>query len=186
VSISKGLTKPMSNRIKIMDADQGWRLASSLLNAVWPPDVVAKLPWNDVVWARADSRALNVNDHNEVIAHAGIFLRDAMLDSRPVKIGGIGGVATRLDCRRQGVASEVVRQVVTEIRDTHDVDFGLLFCEPRHAPLYRRLGWRAFEGEVFVEQPQKGRVRFTITDPFVFDLKIAPRQGLLELCGLPW
>lgn len=176
----------MSNRISIMDADHGWRLASNLLNAVWPADVVASLPWKDVVWARADRRVLSVNGHNEVVAHAGIYLRDAMLDSRPVKIGGIGGVATRLDCRRQGVASEMMHQVVREIRDTHGVDFGLLFCEPRHAPLYRQLGWRLFEGEVLVEQPQKGRVRFGITDPFVFDLKIAPRQGTLDLCGLPW
>ena len=176
----------MSNRISITDAEHGWRLASNLLNAVWPADVVASLPWKDVVWARADRRVLSVNDHNEVVAHAGIYLRDAMLDSRPVRIGGIGGVATRLDCRRQGIASEMMRQVVREIRDTHGVDFGLLFCEPRHAPLYNQLGWHSFEGEVLVEQPEKGRVRFSITDPFVFDLKIAPRQGILDLCGLPW
>ncbi len=71
------------------------------------------------------------------------------------------------------------------MRDTHGVDFGLLFCEPRHAPLYKQLGWRFFEGEVvFVEQPL--RVSFSVTDAFVFDLKIAPRAGILDLCGLPW
>jgi hypothetical protein len=180
------LIEPMSNRIKITNSDQGWRLASGLLEAVWPPEVVAGLPWKDVVWAHADTRVLNIDGHNDVIGHAGIYLRNAMLDARPVKIGGIGGVATRLDCRSQGVASEVMREAVKEMRDTHGVDFGLLFCEQRHAPLYKRLGWRLFEGEVFVEQPQQGRVRFSVTDPFVFDLKIAPRAGTLDLCGLPW
>jgi aminoglycoside 2'-N-acetyltransferase I len=139
-----------------------------------------------VVWARADSRVLNINSRNDVIGHAGLFLRNATFDARPVKIGGVGGVATRLDCRRQGIATEIIREAVRAMRDTHGVDFGLLFCEPRHAPLYKQLGWRLFEGEVFVEQPRQGRVRFSVTDPFVFDLKIAPRAGILDLCGLPW
>jgi aminoglycoside 2'-N-acetyltransferase I len=181
-----GLIEPMSDRIEIVNGDDGWRLASRLLEAVWPPEVVATLPWKDVVWARADRRVLNIDGHNNVTGHAGIYLRNATFDARPVKIGGVGGVATRLECRRQGIASEVMREAVREMRDTQGVDFGLLFCEPRHAPLYKRLGWHLFEGEVFVEQPRQGRVRFTVTDALVFDLKIAPRAGILDLCGLPW
>jgi GNAT superfamily N-acetyltransferase len=176
----------MSNRIEIVNGDEGWRLASRLLEGVWPPEVVATLPWKDVVWAHADRRVLNINSDNQVIGHAGIYLRNATLDGRPVKIGGIGGVATHLDCRRQGIASEVMCQAVAAIRDAHSVDFGLLFCEPRHAPLYKRLGWQSFAGEVVVEQPRQGCVGFSVTDPFVFDLKIAPRAGILDLCGLPW
>jgi aminoglycoside 2'-N-acetyltransferase I len=176
----------MSNRIEIVSGDEGWRLASRLLKAIWPPEVVATLPWKDVVWAPADSRVLKMNCRNEVIGHAGIYLRDAEFDARPVKIGGVGGVATRLDLRGRGIAGEVMREAVREMRDKHGVDFGLLFCEPRHAPLYKRLGWRFFEGEVFVEQPRQGRVRFRVSDPFVFDLKIAPLAGILDLCGLPW
>jgi aminoglycoside 2'-N-acetyltransferase I len=176
----------MSNSIKIMNGDEGWGLASRLLEAVWPPEVVATLPWKDVVWAHADTRVLNINGRNDVVGHVGIYLRNATFDARPVKIGGVGGVATRLDCRRQGIASELMREAVREMRDAHGVDFGLLFCEPRHAPLYERLGWRLFEGEVFIEQPRQGRVRFGAIDPFVFDLKIAPRAGTVDLCGLPW
>ena len=176
----------MVNRIEIVNGDEGWGLASHLLGAVWPPEVVAALPWKDVVWAHADRRVLTINCQNDVIGHAGLFLRNATLAARSVKIGGIGGVATHFGCRGQGIASEVMREAVRELRDTHEVDFGLLFCEPRHAPLYRRLGWRSFEGEVFVDQPGQERVRFCITDPFVFDLKIAPRSGILDLCGLPW
>jgi len=50
-----GLIEPMSNCIEIVNGDEGWRLASRLLEAVWPREVVATLPWKDVVWARADS-----------------------------------------------------------------------------------------------------------------------------------
>jgi predicted acetyltransferase len=100
-------------------------------------------------------------------------------------IAGIGGVATRSDLRRQGVASMVLQRAIEEMRDAYGADFGLLFCEPRLAPVYKRLGWHRFEGDVFVEQPQ-GRIRFVVTDPYVFDLKLAPREGAIDLCGLPW
>src|SRR5215470_15178105 len=111
----------MSNRIEIVNSDEGLRLASRLLEAVWPPEVVATLPWKDVVWARADSHVLNINNHNDVIGHAGIYLRNAMFDARPVKIGGVGNVATRFDFRRQGIAGEMMRQAVMEMRYTHGV-----------------------------------------------------------------
>ncbi|CCE03891.1 GNAT family N-acetyltransferase [Bradyrhizobium sp. STM 3809] len=176
----------MHHRIEIMSGESGWRLARPLLNAVWPIDVVAQLPWKDIAWADADHRILVLDDHDDVIAHAGLHLRDAQLDAGPVRICGVGGVATRYDCREQGLAAALMRRAVTEMRDTHRADFGLLFCEPRHAPLYARLGWRAFEGEVYVEQPQQGRVRFAVTDPLVFDLRTSPREGALDLCGLPW
>ena len=91
----------MSNRIEIVNGDEGWGLASRLLEAVWPPEVVAILPWKDVVWARADSR-VPINCDNDVVGHAGI-LRNAALDAAPVKIGGVGGVSTLIAGRRQSV-----------------------------------------------------------------------------------
>jgi len=29
-------------------------------------------------------------------------------------------------------------------------------------------------------------VRFDLMAPFVFDIRRAPRQGVMDLCGLPW
>jgi aminoglycoside 2'-N-acetyltransferase I len=67
----------------------------------------------------------------------------------------------------------------------HSVDFALLFCEPRHAPVYQKLGWHAFAGDVFVA-PLAGRVHFAVTDPYVLHLRMSPRNGEIDLCGLPW
>lgn len=173
------------DHIEITVSNVGWPQAAPLLEAVWPSEVVAKLPWRDVVWANPDRRLLAFNRENEVICHLAIVLRDATCDGRAVKIGGIGGVATREDSRRQGVASTAMRRAIYELQETHKADFGLLFCEPRHASLYVTLGWHLFKGDVFVIQPQ-GRVRFGATDPYVFDLRIAPPAGVLDLCGLPW
>ena len=64
-------------------------------------------------------------------------------------------------------------------------DFGLLFCEPHLEAFYRQLGWRTFEGQVYADQPH-GRIRFDVTGPMLFDLRLAPRFGVLDLCGRPW
>jgi hypothetical protein len=67
----------------------------------------------------------------------------------------------------------------------HDVDFGLLFCEDHNIAFYRRLGWQRFNGTVFAEQPE-GRIHHNSVAPFVHDLKQAPREGVIDLRGLPW
>jgi hypothetical protein len=56
-------------------------------------------------------------------------------------------------------------------------------------PFYRRLGWSPFQGEIFVEQPQQGRIhldRLNVTGPMVLDLALAPCTGVVDLRGLPW
>lgn len=175
----------MIGRIEVVTGDVGWRQAEPLLASVWPPEIVATLPWRDVVWAHADWRILVFDAPGELVGHAGIFLRRATWDGRAVNLGGIGGVATREDCRRQGVASAAMRRAAEEMQAVHGVDFALLFCEQPHAPVYEKLGWRKFDGDVFAMQPQ-GRIRFDVTEPYVLDLNLAPRSGLLDLCGLPW
>jgi aminoglycoside 2'-N-acetyltransferase I len=173
------------DRIQIVDGDAGWAIAETLLEAVWPPVVVATLPWRDVVWADADRRVFTFDRDGELIGHVGLYRRDGTWNGRAVTLGGVGGVATREDSRHRGVARAAMRRAAQELEHALSVDFALLFCEPRHAPLYRSLGWRRFEGEVFVTQPA-GRVRFAATDAYVLDLKLAPRAGVLDLCGLPW
>jgi len=101
-----------------------------------------------------------------------------------VRIGGIGGVATRDDRRRRGLAREAISSAIGAL-NTGGAAFTLLLCEPRHAALYEKLGWHAFDREVFAVQSGR-RIRFEITHPYVFDVKIAPRNGVLDLCGLPW
>ena len=89
------------------------------------------------------------------------------------------------DSRRKGYASIALNAAVQTLKDEGATDFALLFCEPHNAPFYVRRGWKPFEGEIFCEQPQ-GRVRFDAIAPYVYDLRRAPRQGTIDLCGLPW
>jgi len=170
----------MIGRIEIVPADEGWRHAGTLLRSVLSPP-----PLRDVTWTAPDLRLLAFDGDGAIVAHIGILLREADWDGRAVRIGGIGDVVTREDSRRRGIAGILMRHAMREIADTHLADFGLLFCEPRHARVYEKLGWQKFAGEILALQP-RGRVRFDVTDAYVLDLVLAPRGGTLDLRGLPW
>jgi len=171
-------------RIDIRPGDAAWEVSGPLLNAVWPPELVATLPWGHLKTAHADFRVLVTHD-GELVSHVGLFLRVCDWDGRRVQVGGIGGVATAGRQRGLGFASAGMKAAVSSLARDHDVDFGLLFCEDHNIPFYRGLGWRAFNGPIYAEQPE-GRIHHNAVAPFVYDLKLAPRHGVIDLRGLPW
>ena len=175
----------MSIEIDVLNGDASWPTAEPLLNAVWPADVVAKLPWGHVKWAHADLRVLiEAPDGRSGLPCRHLFPR-RHLDGRKLQIGGIGGVSTREDCRGQGYASIALNAAVQTMRHHEAVQFALLFCEPHNFAFYQARGWHPFTGEIHAEQPG-GRIRFEAMAPFVFDFTRKPRQGVIDLCGLPW
>lgn len=175
----------MSIEIEVLNGDASWRLAEPLYNAVWPPDVVAKLPWAGIVFAHADLRVLVRDESEEVLCHVGIYRREVTWNGRKLRAGGIGGVATLPGSQRRGYASIALNAAIQTLKDEGATDFALLFCEPHNAPFYVGRGWKPFEGEIYAEQPQ-GRVRFEAIAPYVYHLKRMPPRGVIDLCGLPW
>ena len=179
----------MSIEIDVLNGDASWPRVEPLMNAVWPDHVMAKLSWKDVKWAHADLRVLidAPEDGFEpgLACHVGIFFRDAIWDGRKVHIGGIGGVSTRADCQGRGYATLALNAAIRTMRDHEAVRFAMLFCEPHNEAFYEARGWHAFRGEVYAEQPE-GRIRFEAMAPYVFDFTRKPRDGIIDLCGLPW
>ena len=175
----------MSIEIEILNGDASWPTAEPLFAAVWPADVVKKLPWGHIEWAHADLRVLIDAPSGGLACHVGIYFRTVTWNGRKFHIGGIGGVSTREDCRRHGYASIALNAAIQTMRDHEALQFALLFCEPHNFAFYQSRGWHPFEGEIYAEQ-SSGRIRFEAMAPFAFDLKRAPRQGTIDLCGLPW
>jgi len=175
-----------STRIETRPGDASWEQARPLFEAVWPAELRATFSWAHVVWANAEQRILVWNHADELVCHVGMHLRQAKWGGANVTVGGIGGVITRADSRKRGHASAAIGVAIGHVQqDDGGADFALLFCEPHNFAFYRGLGWRQFAGEVFAQQPA-GRVRFDVMAPFVFDLRLSPRSGTLDLCGLPW
>lgn len=179
------LTAGTGMRIEIRPGDAAWEQAAPLFSAVWPPELRATFSWAHVVWANAERRVLVWSDAGELVCHVGVYARQAKWGDDSIRIGGIGGVITRQDSRKQGYASAAMGVAVAELRDKEGADFALLVCEPHNFGFYRRLGWRQFTGDVFAEQPE-GRVRFDVMTAFVFDMRLSPQGGAVDLCGLPW
>ena len=175
----------MSIEIDILNGDASWKEAEPLFNAIWPPHVVATLPWAGVVFAHAELRVLVRDEADGVVCHVGIYRREVTWNGRKLRAGGIGGVLTREDQRGRGYATIALEAAIRTLKDEGSTDFAMLFCEPKNAPFYTARGWTPFEGEIFVEQPG-GRIRFTAIAPHIFDLRRKLRQGTIDLCGLPW
>jgi aminoglycoside 2'-N-acetyltransferase I len=175
----------MGIEIDVLNGDASWPLAEPLLAAVWPPEVVEKLAWAGILFADADLRVLVRADTGDVVCHVGIYRREIQWNGRKIRTGGIGGVATRADQRRQGHASIALNAAIQTLKDEGSTDFALLFCKPHNAPFYMARGWKPFDGEIYCQQPGR-RVRFDAIAPYVYDIKRAPRQGTIDLCGLAW
>ena len=175
----------MSIEIDVLNGDTSWPMAKPLMDAVWPSDELAKRPWGNVVFAHADLRVLIEAPAGGLACHVGIYFRTIDWNGRKMNIGGIGGVATREDCRRHGYASVALNAAIQTLRDHEAIRFALLFCEPHNFAFYQARGWHPFSGDIYAEQPG-GRIRFEASAPFVFDLGRAPREGTIDLCGLPW
>ena len=152
---------------------------------VYPPEVLAALPWRHFTWSSMQWSVL-LWDENELIAKASLLVRDVFHNDIPKRMGGIGGVMTHPARQGQGLASQAMREAAKRFEEDLHVDYALLFCRPHLLPFYRRLGWKPFEGKVFVEQPE-GKIEFSANGAMVLDVKEeAPLNGVLDLNGLPW
>jgi GNAT superfamily N-acetyltransferase len=175
----------MSLEIDVLNGDASWERTEPLHNAVFGREIVGKLPWGHIEWAHADLRVLIDAPEGGLGCHVGIHFRTIDWNAHKVHIGGIGGVMTREDCRRRGYASLALDAAIQTMRANEAARFAVLFCEEHNFAFYQARGWHPFTGEVYCKQ-KSGRIRFDLMAPFVFDISRAPREGVLDLCGLPW
>lgn len=80
-----------------------------------------------------------------VVGYVRIFSRTMLVHGRPVKVGGIGSVATRPDARHDGVATALLRDAIEQMR-REGMQASFLFTGI--PGFYERLGWRV------VREPQ--------------------------------
>lgn len=177
----------MSIEIDILNGDAAWPQVKPLYDAIWPPEVVAGLPWAGITFAHADLRVLVQDETGEVVGHAGLYRRVVTWNGQKINVGGIGGVLKRADRRNQGLATVALNAAIQTFRHEDSINFAILFCAEDRIPFYASRGFTPFTGDVYVEQPQRGRVRFDALSALVHDIKrSAPTRGTLDLRGLPW
>jgi GNAT superfamily N-acetyltransferase len=89
---------------------------NDLSRAVFPPEVLAALPGRHLEWSAPYGRVFVRAGDAGLVCVAGVVVRPAEHDSRPVLIGGIGGVMTHPAHRRQGYAAHAVGRAVELLR----------------------------------------------------------------------
>lgn len=174
------------NLHKVTDLTAGEAAAlRALSTAVYPPEVAANWPGRALEWAAATWCVVCRDDDRTALCHVGIIRRDGRVNDSPATIGGIGGVMTHPDARRQGLASQCIRRAI-EFFDEQAVDFALLVCERGLVALYEKLGWRLYPGPLFVSQHGR-RERFTFNLPMIHPVRSpGPTAGVIDLAGPPW
>jgi aminoglycoside 2'-N-acetyltransferase I len=158
-----------------------------LNTAVYPPEVVAAWPGRSIEWAILQWSVIVWDDVvRRAVAHAGIVIRHALWNDCRVKVGGVGSVMTHPDFRARGYARTAVDRVIEFFRERDDVDFALLVCKPSLIPLYERLGWTTFSGDLLVDQHGKS-VKFTFNVPMTRSIRLTDELGgAINLLGPPW
>ena len=154
--------------------------------AVYPPGEAESWPGRAIYWATPEWGVKVTDDGDDLVCYAGLLIRDASHDGRPVRIGGVGGVKTHPLHRRAGHAAAAMREARRFFAEVGAVDFGLLVCDDSLIPYYRRLGWEVFDGDMLTEQPA-GTVKFTFNRVMVLPVAgPAPHRGVIDLKGPPW
>ena len=77
----------MSIEIEVLNGDASWPTAEPLFNAVWPSEMVKKLPWGHIEWARPDLRVLidapsGGGLPGGLACHVGIYFRTVTWNGR--------------------------------------------------------------------------------------------------------
>lgn len=161
--------------------------AKALSLAVYPPEQLASWPGRHLEWTFPSEWCVRVwSPAGELSSYTGIVTRQALHNGQPVKIGGLCGIKTHPNARKQGYAALGVEKALAFFREQQDIDFALLVCQSSTMDYYSKLGWQAFNGQLMVMQ-YGAQTEFTLNKTMTYGIKsAAPASGIIDLCGLPW
>ena len=154
--------------------------------AVYPAEQFANWPGRHMEWSTPEWCVRIRNEWNALVSYVGVYVRDAELDGRPVRIAGIGNVKTHPMARGQGLAATGIMRAIEFIHQQPGVEFALLVCEPLLLGYYSGLGWQQFEGRLLVRQ-YEAEAEFTLNRVMTRGIRSeGPAAGTINLCGPPW
>lgn len=146
-----------------------------------PPDDPASL----MRWSEPDETAIARDPDGGVAAMVVVVHRDGLRDGTPVRLAGIGGVATWPALRRRGYARAALERALAAI-DAQGPDLTQLICAPARVPFYASVGFVPFAGTTWMEQDGE-RVVLDYEPTMIRPGRLpAPADGDLDLCGPPW
>ena len=145
--------------------------------------------FDSIAWATNEWMALGCLDDgttpDALATQLCLLKREILVGGQPVWVAGVGGVATRPEWQRHGLASQLLRAAQIFMRDEMLVPFGLLICADERQHFYENCGWQSVAQTLNFSQD--GRQRALKTCVMVLPLadQVWP-AGEIDLRGLPW
>jgi len=80
--------------------------------------------------------------NNKIVGLFLIYDREIEFEGKKIKMAGIGGVVTRVDCRRQGVMSQILQKFFSQYVSKYKFDMAILCTDIKKlGKLYGRIGF---------------------------------------------
>jgi GNAT superfamily N-acetyltransferase len=137
-----------------------------------------------IAWASSQWMGLGRLE-DQLIVQLGCLQRKIRVAGTPIRVAGIGGVATHPDFQQRGYASQLMHATAEFIHQELQIPFGLLICDGRPCQLYQKLGWLRV-ADYLIYQQNGLRLKLN-TSVMVLNLmdRLFP-AGEIDLCGVPW
>jgi predicted acetyltransferase len=135
-------------------------------------------------WATADWTVM-VWEDEDLVSNVHIVERTVRVGEKPVRLGGIGNVATKVEWRKRGFARSALKAAQDFLLDPLKVDFGMMIATEPMVSRYEKLGWKMVAKSMCIDQPDG---KTTLNYP-VMVLPVCSQvwpEGEIDLCGLPW
>ncbi|MDO8434012.1 MAG: GNAT family N-acetyltransferase [Candidatus Binatus sp.] len=135
-------------------------------------------------WGAPDYYAI-LSLEEQLAGRLAILDREVSVGGAIVKVGGIGGVATKPQFRHRGVASAMLSRAAEFMKRDLGVEFGLLLCRHEVSPVYAKLGWIGVPGSTTFSR--SGTTATYPHDTMILALaEKAWPSGPIDMLGLPW
>lgn len=91
-------------------------------------------------WRSADYYVL-LNRDGQLAGRLGVLDSKVSIANQIIRVGGIGGVATKPEFRHRGVARAMLARAAEFIKNDLEVEFGFLLWRHEVSPVYAKMGW---------------------------------------------
>lgn len=142
-------------------------------------------PEDPFVWGLKNDWHVFLEDGGVYVTHVGISLRTGTVAGQPVKMGGVGAVATLPTMQGRGLAGTAMKRAAELMCGPLGVAFGLLLCAPEREHFYGSLGWIKVTAPLYYEGHHGRELSDSVT-MILPCLKQDWPAGEIDLCGLPW
>jgi len=135
-------------------------------------------------WRTSDYYVLLHSD-GQLAGRLGVLDTKVSVGGQIIRVGGIGGVATKPEFRHRGVASAMLARAAEFMKNDLGLEFGFLLCRHEVSAVYAKMGWIRVAGPTTFT---RAGVTATYSNDTMI-LQLAKRvwpSGKIDMLGLPW